>query len=207
MNALSPSQRRTVQHLMNTGLVHAAHSFSQMVNREVTVEASNLVIARVATADAIIYQPGDTTLLVTDIVGEVGGRSYLLFSEPAGATLQRAFLPTVSDTHQCSVMGEAFLKEIDNIVSAAMITKLSEALDLRIFGGVPHLLRLSTDEMKQKLHEDFSQEPDEDFLLVNARFLFNDSSPLQLPFFWTFPAAFLHYLEGYLQAAHSDTLR
>ena len=203
-NLLSHPRQPIVRNLLDTGLAQAAQSFSQIVNREVSVETLCVAISSPGILYAVEDQSATMALLTTDIVGEVGGRSYLLFSEQACAALQDACLSATLDARQRTVMGEAILKEIDNIVSAAMITQLSEALELRIFGGVPQSLRLSGVGIKQRLQEDFAQSPD-GCLLVDARFLFRDTNQLQARFFWKFPSEFLHCLENYVNAVHSGT--
>ena len=206
MNELSSFQQRMAQQLMNTGLTHAAWAFSQMVGQEVGFETLSTTVSKIGLADTIYYQPGDMTLIITDIIGEAGGRSYLLLSERERVALRDMCLSATASTRQCAVMEEAVLKEIDNIVSAAVITKLSELLGLQIFGGVPHLLRSPAGDMQKLLRADFDQAND-DHLLINTRFLFKENNQVQPQFFWKFPSKFLRYLENYLNASHQDTSR
>ena len=190
---------------MNTGLAHAAQAFSRMVNREVAVGTVRCATSHTERTNTIYDSSGITTLLLTDIIGEAAGRSYLLFSEPECVALQNICLSTTLEVEQRTVMGEALLKEIDNVVSAAMITRLSEALGLRIFGGVPQRLRLSETLMNQKLHEEWTPSPGEASLLVSACFLFKHDRQLRPRFLWQFSPAFVRSLEYYQCSFPSDT--
>ncbi len=190
----TPSTKlRHAQRLLNIGLAHAAQAFSQIVNQEVGFDILCLTTSKVAFADAAYRYQDDVALVVTDVIGEVDGRSYLLFSGRARTALREMCVPDTLSAEQRIMMEEAVLKEVDNIVTAAVITKLSEALDLHIYGGVPCLSYLPAERTQEKLHEEFAHEDD---LLVNARFLFETNSQIQPQFLWKFPPAFLHGLNS-----------
>ena len=193
MNTMTGQKQHAVQQLMNTGYAHAAQAFSSLVNREVSCQPVHL---GTSTADSPAPDWRDTTLLLTDILGEAGGRSYLILSEPERLAIQAACLPPTDDIEQHTRLGEALLKEIDNILSAAVITKLSEALGLHIYGGVPRLLTLSPDSLRKNLQEDFSAN-EGDTLTVNARFVFKGNLDLQPRFLWKLSSGFWQHGEHY----------
>ena len=199
-NAVTCPKQRITEDLLKTGYAHAARSFSTLVNQPVSVELMSFALSGIGAINAIYYPEGDATLVLTDVMGEVGGRSHLLFSEPECVALQDLCLPKNCTAPQRASLGEAMLKEIDNILSAAMITKLSEALDLRIYGGVPRLFTLPTAEMKKKIKADMARPEDGGSLVTSARFLFENNPSLQPQFFWQFPPDFLQRLEAYLNS-------
>ena len=205
MNALSLSQQHSVQILFNTGFAHAAQAFSQIIARDVSVETARFVAAEEDIKHAMHARSESTTLITTDIIGEAEGSSYLLLSDQANQALQGICLPTTLNAHQRTIMGEAVLKEIDNIVSAAVITKLSETLGLSIFGGVPQLHNLPSDNTEKMFRESFGQDY-ENCLLVSTRFLFTDVRQLQPQFFWKFSSEFLHCLESHLSSIRTNSL-
>lgn len=69
----------------------------------------------------------------TALFGDMAGKSYLLLSEAEAAFCCRA-LP---DTAANAGMHLEFLKDIDNIMSATIVTQLSNHLRLNILGDIP----------------------------------------------------------------------
>lgn len=199
MNALSRQEQRIAQDLIDTGFAHAAQSFSSLVEQEVSFEKVCLGISEIGIINPIYYSSGNMTLVLTDVLGAVGGRSYLLFSEEEGEVVQKLCLPSAND-HQRTAMGEAVLKEIDNILSAAMITKISEALNVHVYGGVPELVTLPASSMQQKIREDFLRVNGRSHLIASVRFLLSESPGVQPQFLWKLPPDFLHYLEEYIRS-------
>ena len=197
MEALSCREQHIIRELLSTGYAHAARSLATLVNQPVSAEIMLFTVSRIGVSEAIYYPEGNATLILTDIIGEVGGRSYLLLSEPECVALFGMCLPATGTERQHAGLGEELLKEIDNIVSAAMITKLSEALDVRIFGGVPHAFTSSAVSIKAKIKEDMAHQKSDGLLMVSARFLFETDASLQPQFFWSLPPEFIQKLADY----------
>ena len=200
MNTLTCQEQRLVQRLMNTGYAHAAQAFSALIHQKVSSEMISFGISTIGILDPTAYPNGSTTLLLTDILGEVGGRSYLILSEQECWAIQAACLPTMDDSHQRTDLDKALLEEIDNILSAAVITKLSEALGVHIYGGVPQLFALPPESVKKKIREDFSADKG-GHLMVSGRFIFDLHPHLQPQFLWKLSANFLQRLEEYIHSA------
>lgn len=181
--------------VMKAGCQRAAQAFSAFVRQEVGSEIQFLTTVAAAQADLISYPTDNATLVITDIIGEAGGRSYLVLSAAEGALIQNLCLPSMSNAEQRATLSEAVLKELDNVLSAAMITEFSNALHLSIYGGVPHLLTLSVDDLKKKFHEDFHTESDSHCWWVKVRFIFKSKDYLQPQFVWKLPIEFLQHAE------------
>ena len=119
--------------------------------------------------------------------------------------LQEACLVGTQNANYSTAMGEAILKEIDNVISAAVITKLSEALELPIHGGVPYLQNMTVVGIEQEINKELAIASEEYTLFVRGRFVFSDNIRLQPLFFWKFPACFLSKLESYASVIHPDS--
>ena len=204
MKALLRAELRTIQHLMNDGLTHAARSFSQMVGQEISVSMPHCVTDPTVVANAIDYSSATLTRLVTHIMGELPGLSYLLLSEYESSTLQRTCLPTSLGTDEQVAVGRAFLEEIDNVISAAVITRLSEALDAHMYGGVPHWVNQPKDLIRDSLKKDLAQLRGGRHLRVYARFHFEEDPLLQPQFLWVLSPEFLRRATHCLNSAPSD---
>ncbi len=200
MNALSCQEQQTIQILLATAYAHAAQAFSSLVNEQVTFDIISFGISSIGSVAPLNDQEECLTLVLTDILGELDGRSYLVLTEPECASIQEACLPATRNGHRQTIMDKALLKEIDNILSAAMITKFSEALGLSIYGGVPQLFTLSPEASREKIREGFSLSDQGNQLVVSARFLFEGSPDLQPQFLWKLPSSFFDQIQGYLRS-------
>ena len=123
-------------------------------------------------------------------MGEAGGRSLLLLSEEECAAIYQACLPKQQEDATRKIMEEAILKEIDNIISATVITQFSNVLGLSIYGGVPHLSTFSSEDIPSAITQNLKSAP-EYFLTIDTRFLFENTS-LQPHFFWILSIEFLN---------------
>ena len=85
-------------------------------------------------------------LLSTEIIGEMKGFCYFMLNlEESKLLITKNFSGIDLDDPKNLVMTEAFLLELDNIITASVITEFSNALSLKIYGGVPKMLLLSRD--------------------------------------------------------------
>ena len=84
-----------------------------------------------------VKKEGDLIVITTDIVGQIEGKSYLIMSKEEWDYISG--LGIRGGMKDSEAFREAFMKELDNIISAAFITKISEAFSLSIFGASPVL--------------------------------------------------------------------
>ena len=189
-----------IQNLLETGYAHAARAFSALVNQPVSFETISFGISSMGSIVPLNDQEERLTLILTDVLGELDGRSYLVLTEPECSAIQKACLPSTDNSHRQTAMNEALLKEIDNILSAAMITKISERLGLHIYGGVPQLFTLPPEASREKIREGLFPADQGYQLVVSARFLFERSPSVQPQFLWKLPAAFLDHVQGHLRS-------
>ena len=86
---------------------------------------------------------GELYVLVTEIQGELTGVCYLIFSEEEVHKLLQISLPESvrANKEKARVMGEAILLEMDNIITASVITQFSNFFNLSMHGSVPSLTK------------------------------------------------------------------
>jgi len=169
--------------LLVEGYKRAAASFSQMISHPVRINGANIRL----TTDIIDFEKSlrsrdHKTIIQTKIIGELSGDSYLMLTAEeidVICNLSRKAFGGVS------VPDELVLSEIDNILSAAVITEISNVLKIRIYGDVPR--HLSTNDPNLKLHNIVGNKQDTTFLLVsNANFAFDDHHSICPYFLWLF---------------------
>ncbi len=190
MNYLNTTEKKIAENLINAGLGKAARSFSSIAGQEVGIEVSTLEIAREWTGRATAKYKGELTLLTTEMIGELNGKSYLIFTREECDSLLRACFPKKEKVNY-AVLEEAFLKELDNILSASVITEFSDFLQVEVYGDVPAFYRQEAGEIESLIRQDFARKNDDIFLMANAKFLFKDSVHLRPQFFWKLTEGFI----------------
>lgn len=128
--------------MMNRGFDRSAMALSAMVkcpvnciDSKVMASLSDLSLGRKAEA-AIV--------LTTEIIGDLSGKSYLVLTEADREKICHAVSPNSKLNDQ---LQEALLLEIDNIVSAMVISQIADELEVEGFGDVPQIHYIRSNEV------------------------------------------------------------
>lgn len=203
---ISPQEENYIKETVEAGFKKAATAFSALAKKEVSMES--LVIKYLESPNQLehLLPIADTlVVLTTDMIGELKGKSYLVLSEEESHKVVAACSPMklAPGTHELS---EALLLEVDNILSASVITEISNRLNLKIYGDIPHLRKSSTPEALELLKKDFLQyqNSQQELLLVSStHFHFKNEVHLRPQFIWKFNQGLLdsirHQLVGTYQ--------
>ena len=198
MKKLTTNDKKIAVDLLSQGYSKAAASFSMMTRKHVNFAATKVDIS-IDGREVINYLKKDKEiiLLTTSIIGEYSGKSYLLFNKEEAEAVYRACMPYNSDDYLRSMEMEALLKELDNILSAAVITEFSNKLDAVIFGDVPIYTMTNQAQLLKKIEEDLSQMRGQAnyFIISNAQFIFDDNTQLCPQFIWKLTDEFLKSLQ------------
>jgi hypothetical protein len=123
---------------------------------------------------------GSHVLLTTQIFGDVNGKSYL-FLPDAALDILTSTIPAACNS---SInFKEEFIKELNNILSAAVITKLSNLLAKKMFGDVPELIGKVKGHLNDIIQDDFSDELDEVYI-NSIYFSFENHNDINPLFVW-----------------------
>lgn len=147
--------------IFNIGMAKAAESLSFFTKDKVVLEYFDFKVMNEAkeldqfVEDAHIKD----TILVTEVMGDMKGVSYLLFNEEEANGICEKALPAeiVADPAKFAMLSEAILLEIDNIVSAAAITQFSNLLNTKMYGNVPQLIRQSFESYKPEFMDNINE--------------------------------------------------
>jgi len=103
--------------------------------------------------------------------------------------LQNSLPATVlNNPEKLSIMGNAFLLEVDNIISASVITQFSNILKHKMHGDVPALQVLN----ENSLNDYISHHLNQDSQIINFKVNFTSSHLHFCPeFFWLFNKSFI----------------
>lgn len=194
MSYLSNTETKIAAELLTQGYKRAAESFSMMAKQKITINPTSI---EVSNDDLRVIQSiksdDELILITTNIIGELAGKSYLIFNEEESNAVHKACMPFNDDEYSRIMEGEAILKELDNILSAAVITEFSNYLGAMIFGDVPILSRSNQAAVKNKLINDFSNDAAESgyFMIADTQFVFENNTKLQPQFIWKMTEDFM----------------
>lgn len=165
-----------------SGYLNASLSLSQMIKRKGGIINFDMGSVKLGTnfLEAEEYKKfkGSYLLLTTEIFGEVIGKNYLFLSSK-DLEVFTSVMPCTTDTN----LTEEFIKELDNILSAAVITKLSNALNKRMYGNVPQLIGTVNCQINDLINDDFGDEMEEAYI-NSIYFTFEDGTGARPLFVW-----------------------
>jgi chemotaxis protein CheY-P-specific phosphatase CheC len=192
METLSKPEIDFAEKLIRKGYLRAADSFSSIVMQPVGITGATL--AQDAQLDDIvqmIIKHDEPIILITDIIGDIRGKGYLVLTQAEGRQLYQLCLAAFSDTTSKQLSEESVLKEVDNILSAAMIAEFSDALGLSIFGDVPVLIN----DAQLAKFDLGSDGWGSNSLLTTTSFTFNGHEKLKPLFLWKLNDDFLMHVK------------
>jgi chemotaxis protein CheY-P-specific phosphatase CheC len=190
----------TAKEVINIGIAKAADSLSFFMKEKVLLKELTFKIKKIKRCRPISTKKEEVNfVLTTEIIGELAGACYLLFSNVDAERIYRVSLPenVLSSKEQMKIMGPAMLAELDNIVSASVITQFSNLLKYKMYGGVPDLKEFSEAEINAYIASN-SKKHDIAFSF-KAKFS-NEDNSFSPEFIWDLDAKFYEGILKYLDA-------
>ncbi len=196
MNHLNDIEKDVAKEVINIGLAKSADSLSFFTKQKVLIKSINLEVKSLSELDVSEFKKRESMNVLTTVInGDMGGFCYLIFSDKDVNNLMENCLPPqiLADAEKRQAMTEGMLLEIDNILSASVITQFSNLLNLSMYGGVPKLDVISGEELEPKLKEDSIGH--ECYLSFNACFE-PESLNVNPEFIWTLSDEFIKGVKG-----------
>jgi chemotaxis protein CheY-P-specific phosphatase CheC len=159
MKDFTEYELEVTKELLNIALANAADAFSKMANERVLFNGYDLTILKKNDLDVLLTEVVDQGLyvLTTEVKGKLQGICYLIFDKKDAEGVFPIFAPNHHEIAADGTLGEfqqAILMEVDNILSAAMVTQLSNFLELFVYGDVPNYKFINKDELLNILKND-----------------------------------------------------
>lgn len=180
--------------LLHTALGNAATAFSKMATAQVAIKDFNVYIpGNDSFAKAVKEESGASSfMLTTEMKGDLSAKSYLILDQSDINKLYKIFLQQATHTHlpsgEPSPLQQSVLLELDNILSASVITQIADLLKVFVYGDVPHLYCLSQKDMSVFFHQEaLAHNP---ALCMQAKF-YLPTTQIAPSFLWFFKADFL----------------
>lgn len=194
INALELS---VAKNIVNTGLQKSAESLSFFMKEKITLDEMNYDFNKSPTPPDFTSKNGNNIhLLITEVIGELKGICCLIFTEEEADNLRNTALPPeiINNPAIMEEMSDGILLEVDNIISASVITQFSNILQHKIYGGVPQIKKLSSGQVNQFIKNKL--EDDMFIITFNTHFV---SSNLQFSpqFLWLFDNSFIKSIQKF----------
>lgn len=170
--------------ILNIGLSKSADSLSFFTKDKVLLNTFDIYSSEAKNLKVLATNFGseDTYVLSTELKGELTGECFLIFRKNEVEELLKATLPAsiLGNPEQKEEMGNAILLELDNIVSAAVITQFSNILQCSSYGNVPQLNVMSPSNLEGFLTKRIG---DDHLVCFKAEFI-TENVKLQPEFIW-----------------------
>src|SRR5579859_3426449 len=115
-----------LKHVFESGYANAVLSLSKFIPDKITSTNFHFGFHRFDNTDQSnlpsFNRTGTNLLITTEIFGDITGKSYLFLSEHDVNVFTRGIYGSVNHIES---LKDEFLKELDNILSASVITKIS----------------------------------------------------------------------------------
>lgn len=182
-----PNEKKSIfedylKNAFESGYSNAASSFSKMSREKIYFNnfqfGFHKLDSKFSSERPLLRRNGENILITTDIFGDVTGKSYLFLNDKEFELLTNA-IPQSRDPK--INLKEEFAKEVDNILSASVITKLANELKVKMYGDIPILVGKVRGNIEDIIFEDFSDATDE--IYINSIFFSFENQPVINPYF------------------------
>jgi chemotaxis protein CheY-P-specific phosphatase CheC len=176
------------------GYKNAAIAFSKIIEDEISCnnfhhshhEVSNLSVGKIAPGSSVDF----SILITTEVFGDIHGKSYFLLSKHE-YELMTQHIP--AGKYPAVDIKEEFVKELDNILSAAVISKLVDQLGIKMFGNVPIWNGSFSGNVGNRIHQDFSDSTG--VYISSTYFSFTTFPQIQPLFIWAIDAKVMEVMD------------
>jgi hypothetical protein len=128
-----------INNLIQKGLSRSCASLAFFLKEEVELEILNLSpyqTESVNTSDLFSKE----IVLYSEIIGQLTGISYFKIDKKEADILFRKNFPLADGAIPNKALFDGFLLELDNIITASVVTEFANSLHVNAYGGVPHII-------------------------------------------------------------------
>lgn len=151
--SLTEREIEATKKLLRYGLSKAAGAFQSVLGTEARLVGINTKLEVVMDVPQYSTKTeAKSHLLKTELVGDLKGFCHLIFTAGEVQKIQNAGLPEevlLNNNPETRLMKLEFLTEIDNMVAGSVITQLANFLDLEVYGNVPSLHVMNSEEVNK----------------------------------------------------------
>ncbi|OFY84235.1 MAG: hypothetical protein A3F72_14515 [Bacteroidetes bacterium RIFCSPLOWO2_12_FULL_35_15] len=194
MSSLTEMEMSTIKDVLNIGFSKAAETLSFFMAEKISIEAFDFKIEEIDFyKNNFRFKADSKYILTTKIIGEINGSCYLVFSKADTAKLFELGLPKnlIEESEDYKEMSKGLLLELDNIVSASVITQFANLLKCKMHGGVPSIWEMKDNSNAEK--ELFANNLDDSYILnFKSKFISSSTAENFSPeFIWVLTPTFV----------------
>lgn len=199
MTEFTTKEIEVARKIISLGLIKAAESLSFFMNETITLkDIHDDEILNNPTLELSKKNESNIHLLTTKVIGELKGVCCLIFSEEEADHLRLAALPLeiLNNAEMMAEMSDGIMLEVDNIISASVITQFANLLKVKIHGGVPDLKKVSYEEMESIISNEINNEL---YLIIFKTSFESSKAAFNPEFIWLFDNAFFDTIKKYAE--------
>ena len=155
---LNDNELEIASKLVFDGLSMAKKSMEQILQSPISIEKVDYSDSVKSVLPKYMQVDAHTVHVIkTQLIGELKGISFLVFSDQEVKKVYEACLPATiinSNSPESKMMKMGFLTEVDNMMAAAVITEFSNFLGLEMYGNVPSLHVMKGEEVNEFLEKE-----------------------------------------------------
>ena len=140
IRSLKALQLDALREVANIGAGHAATALSQMIGGTIMITVPTINVSRLEEVPPQISAPEEPVAAVLmHMLGDLTGRTLLVFPKPTAVRLASLMLRRASDTDELGEMEQSAIKEAGNILSSAYMNALSDFMGMMLLPSPPSL--------------------------------------------------------------------
>lgn len=204
MKHIEETEFGVAKDIINQGLKKAAETFSFFMKEPMVHKATDFSLDfDLSEIKEIFPEKEDLFVLTTELRGEFTGICFLVLrKEEADALAHISFNESLrKDQEKYEKMKEALLLEVDNIISATVVTQFANILDYHVFGDVPKLAKLDKEELSLLINSKLTSDR---ILLFCTTGFKSHSSSFRPEFFWILDSEFVVAVKKYIEREYQN---
>ncbi len=170
---LEALQLDALKEVANIGAGHAATALSQLTSRRIMIDVPKVQICTIEEAASAVGDGGVVAAVLMQVLGDLTGRSLLLFEKNLALQLADMLLTREPGTTKVfAELEQSALKETANILTGAYLNGLSDMLGLMLIPSVPSLAIDLSAAILSTAYLDFTYEQGT-VIILDTRFRFD----------------------------------
>ena len=158
LNNLTEKEVHVAERLLKYGLAKGTLALEMVVQSPVVMKQLEMSLPSVKGVTQYSNKTEQKShLLKTELVGDLKGFCHLIFSDEDVSKIQHKCLPSSlleENNSQSRLMKLEFMTELDNMVAGAVVTELANYLELEMYGNVPALNVVNSDEVNEYINQE-----------------------------------------------------
>ena len=198
MEVFNKIEQDIATEIVNIGLAKAGDSLSFFTQEKVFISGKDLKLERICDNELFKKSLEPLTVLSTEIRGDMKGYCYLIFDKEDTERLFKLSFPAsiLENKEHLEEMGTGMLMEMDNIITAAVVTQFSNLFQLDMHGYVPEFFKGTK---KETIDHIMNHAEAGSFLLHFSTSFSSGETDISPEFLWCLDESFVNAIKSYTQ--------